>query len=60
MRDETNDKSDTDETNEKANAASDALTDEQLDEVAGAASEERGLERDVRLPKSYPPWPGSS
>ncbi|WP_157884067.1 hypothetical protein [Arthrobacter alpinus] len=57
VRDETNDRNDT---NENTNTASDALTDEQLDEVAGAGGEELGHGRSVLLPKPYPPWPGSN
>lgn len=49
-----------DETKKKPNPESEALTDEKLDEVAGADGGVSAPWPDVQLPRSYPPWPGSS
>lgn len=48
-----------DEPDERCDAAPEGLTDAQLDEVVGAGGDEAEQTHDARLPKSYPPWPGS-
>lgn len=60
VRDATNDQNDANYKDENVNPAPDALTDDQLDGVAGAGGEELDPGREVLLPKPYPPWPGSN